>query len=56
MDDATDLALYRIEKEIARRRDSEPCEEYERTSRLLPQCRNCGWIHQEDACASRPAA
>lgn len=48
MDTATDAALYQIERAIARERDAQPCGEYERTSRELPQCANCGWMHDDD--------
>lgn len=47
MDDKVDLALYRIEKQILRNRDPEPCDDYERTSKFIPFCSNCGWIHDE---------
>lgn len=43
MDDRTDLALYRIEKEIRRNRAPIPCDDYEPSSRLLTQCLHCGW-------------
>lgn len=48
MDDLTDIAIYRIEKDIERNRDAEPCEDYERTSQLIPYCKWCGWAHSED--------
>jgi hypothetical protein len=46
MDDRTDRALHRIERDIERERAAAPCDDYERTSRHLPQCTNCGWIHE----------
>ncbi len=47
MDDDTDRALYKIERDIARDRALEPCEDYERASIIIPFCRSCGWVHEQ---------
>lgn len=43
MDTKEDLALCRIEKEIAQRREYKPCDGFERVNRIIDLCDFCGW-------------
>lgn len=48
MDTRDDMAISKIEGIIEQNRAAQPCDDYVRTSRVLPHCSNCGWIHEDD--------